>query len=157
MQAKIGDRIVVHSRTQGQPTREGTVRDIRAGQVQPIYRVEWDDGTETLYAPTSGIARVVAEGADEASHDVTIRLESTVELIVTEIDDRSECVATLHTTRGSFTGEGAARRRDDDPDVPMIGEELSIARALRALSETLLDAAGEALEDGESRPIHLIT
>lgn len=80
-----------------------------------------------------------------------------IHLEITETDDRSEAVATLMTSRGTFEGRGVARRHPDDPQVPMIGEELAIGRALDMLSEQLMGEAASAIRRHESDPVRLFS
>jgi hypothetical protein len=49
----------------------------------------------------------------------------------------------LDTGSASLSGEGLARRRRTDPDVPEIGDELAVGRALIELGTRLVTAAGE--------------
>ena len=84
------------------------------------------------------------------------RYTCTVEVILSETDDDCDATVRLAAPRGSFVADGHAHRHPDDPTVPLIGEELAIGRALIALGEQLLTAANNAIEDHESRPIHLV-
>jgi hypothetical protein len=59
MSANVGDRIVVESEHVGTPPREGEVLEIVEGGVAVSYRIRWDDGHESLYAPAAGGARFV--------------------------------------------------------------------------------------------------
>jgi hypothetical protein len=63
MRANEGDRIVVHGNKVGQPDRAGVVKEVRHGDGEPMYRVAWDDGTESMFMPSSGVAVVIEEGA----------------------------------------------------------------------------------------------
>jgi hypothetical protein len=45
-----------------------------------------------------------------------------------------------------FHGLGDARRAAGDPDVPIVGEQLSASRALSDLAHKLLDAAAARVE-----------
>jgi hypothetical protein len=53
MNAHVGDHIVVDSTRTDQPQRSGTVREvIERGEVRH-YRVEWSDGHESIFFPSS--------------------------------------------------------------------------------------------------------
>ncbi len=57
--------------------------------------------------------------------------------------DEDESTTLVHVTldlRGDhFDATGKAKRNPTDPNVPLIGEELALARALGALEEQLVD------------------
>ena len=50
MTFQVGDRVVVESESTQRRPRAGTVREIVREQ-PPRYRVEWDDGHESIYTP----------------------------------------------------------------------------------------------------------
>jgi hypothetical protein len=65
---------------------------------------------------------------------------ATVDLFERDGATRAEVV--LHTDAGTeLRGVGRARRRPGDPDVPEIGDELAVCRALSDLAHQLLDAS----------------
>ena len=52
MEAKAGDRIVVHGHHAGEPDRSGEILEVRGTGGSPPYRVRWDDdGHEGLVFP----------------------------------------------------------------------------------------------------------
>ncbi|MFR9730734.1 DUF1876 domain-containing protein [Saccharopolyspora sp. MS10] len=53
-------------------------------------------------------------------------------------------------------GHGTARRHPDDPDVPQIGDEIALARALFELGHKLLDAAANDIGERQHRQVHLM-
>ena len=59
MHAKVGDRIVVESRTTGSPRREGEILEVRGEDGGPPYVIRWDDGHEgvTFPGPDAHLAR----------------------------------------------------------------------------------------------------
>jgi hypothetical protein len=59
MTAKRGDHIVLESQTVGTPTREGEILEVIAGEISVRYRVRWQDGHESVLAPSGGSARIV--------------------------------------------------------------------------------------------------
>lgn len=64
--------------------------------------------------------------------------------------------AVLTTTAGtSLLGTGHARRRPTDADVPEVGEELAVARALRSLADQLLEATSGDISALEHHPVHV--
>jgi hypothetical protein len=58
MRGATGDRIVVESETVGQPAREGEILEVIEGAVGVRYRIRWTDGTETVFSPSGGSARI---------------------------------------------------------------------------------------------------
>lgn len=61
-----------------------------------------------------------------------------------EEEDHTRAEAVLTTTAGTvLTHSGLARRNPDDRDVPEIGEELAVSRALHGLAQDLLEATIE--------------
>lgn len=78
-----------------------------------------------------------------------------VEISIEETEDRTEAKASIRLNDRDFSGWGRARRNPGDPNVPMVGEELAIARALSELSHHLVDAAAETIESFEGHPVRL--
>ena len=63
MQARVGDRIVVHSSHQGEPVRHGEVLEVRGKDGGPPYVVKWDpDGHTGVFFP-AGSCTVIPEPA----------------------------------------------------------------------------------------------
>lgn len=74
---------------------------------------------------------------------------------VIELDedgDHTEARATLDLNGTRFVGTGRADRNPTDPSVPIIGEELATARALRDLAARVLNDADDAIHDVEVHP-----
>ncbi|MET0764215.1 MAG: DUF1876 domain-containing protein [Blastococcus sp.] len=71
----------------------------------------------------------------------------TIRIDIGEHDGRTRAVARLHTrdTEG-MVGVGFARLNPADRDVPEIGDEIAVSRALSDLSHRLIDAAADDLE-----------
>lgn len=73
----------------------------------------------------------------------------TVTIIIDEHDGHTRALARLRTRdTDRMTGVGLARLNPADHDVPEIGDELAVARALADLSNRLLSAA--AADVGEN-------
>jgi hypothetical protein len=81
----------------------------------------------------------------------------TVQTSITEHDDerRTRAEAIPQTARPLLRGEGEARRRPSDRDIPETGAELAVARALADLAYKLLDVAAADVEQSTHRPVHL--
>jgi hypothetical protein len=53
-----GDLIVVNAQRVGGPAREGEIIEVIEGDLRVQYRVRWNDGHESLFAPGAGAARI---------------------------------------------------------------------------------------------------
>ena len=47
--AHVGDLIVVHGHRLGQPTRTGEILEVLGAAEHEHYRVQWDDGHESVF------------------------------------------------------------------------------------------------------------
>ena len=80
----------------------------------------------------------------------------TVRIEISEHGARTRAVARLHTRDTErMVGVGFARLNPVDRDVPEIGDEIAVARALSDLSHRLLHAATEDLEQVSGEPARL--
>jgi hypothetical protein len=71
---------------------------------------------------------------------------TTVHISLDEDEQHTEAYATIRLRERDFVAAGRARRNPRDPNVPVVGEELAVARALAELSHQLLAAAAETIE-----------
>jgi Domain of unknown function (DUF1918) len=55
--AKIGDRVVVETERASQTARHGVIEEILQEE-PPRFRVQWDDGHESILTPAAGALRV---------------------------------------------------------------------------------------------------
>jgi hypothetical protein len=54
MQLQVGDRVEVEAeRAQSQP-RRGAIKEVLGSPVAPRYRIQWDDGHESIYTSHAG-------------------------------------------------------------------------------------------------------
>jgi hypothetical protein len=56
MKLEVGSRIKVEAESTERPHRTGIVKEVVGETPAPRYRVEWDDGHESIYAPAAGAA-----------------------------------------------------------------------------------------------------
>jgi len=80
---------------------------------------------------------------------MTMGKQWSVDVLIDESEeDRStRAQARLRTAEGlQLVGSGAAKRHPRDREVPEIGDELAVARALSELSHKLVQAAAENIE-----------
>jgi hypothetical protein len=79
----------------------------------------------------------------------------TVQVDIDEHEGRTRAVARLRTGQDqSLAGSGFARLNPADRNVPQIGDELAVARALSELSHFLLDVAARDIEQTSGVPAH---
>lgn len=151
MRFNAGDRIEVTTNTLGVAPRQGSVLEVTAAGG---LRVRWDDGHESVYMPGSN-CRVVTPAADEVSSPV--RLGCHIEVTLVEDDHQCTATARVVTSTGVMEGEGVARLKPGDLQVPRIGEELALGRALKMLSERLLSTAATDISEHLSSQSHLVS
>lgn len=73
-----------------------------------------------------------------------------------QVEGRTHAEARLHTRdKTALRGTGEARRNPSDIDVPEIGDELAVARALADLSGKLREAAACDIADITREPVRL--
>lgn len=65
MKLEVGNRINVEAESTERPARTGVVEEVVSEPPTPRYRIRWDDGHESIYAPAAG-AVVRAEPTDMA-------------------------------------------------------------------------------------------
>lgn len=148
MDGHVGDRIVVRGRRVGEPSTVGRIVQVLGGT---RFLVRWADGRESVVVPGTD-AMIENEATSESPRDLAV----TVDLRIHEDADSCRADAVMHTASGVFRGSGVARRHPDDPEVPLIGEELAVARALADLASGLERAASECIASRESPTLHLV-
>lgn len=93
--------------------------------------------------------------AREATMNQTRTL--TLNMQVIEAEAKTTADASMTTGSGQVVhGHGTARRHPDDSDVPQIGDEIAVARALSELAHKLLDTAAQEIGDRQHTQVHLI-
>ena len=65
MSVKIGDRVLVEAEKVSQPERHGVIEEILQEE-PPRFRVQWDDGHESILSPEAGSVRVEPKRAKRA-------------------------------------------------------------------------------------------
>jgi hypothetical protein len=55
--AKIGDRVTVEAERTSQTARHGVIEEVLQ-ESPPRFRVQWDDGHESILTPAAGALRV---------------------------------------------------------------------------------------------------
>ncbi|WP_329149316.1 DUF1876 domain-containing protein [Streptomyces sp. NBC_01456] len=76
------------------------------------------------------------------------------EISITEIDSEVRAEARLRgKDGGQLVGQGTARCNPADENVPDIGDELAVARAMSDLSHQLIQRAAHDIEMRTARPV----
>jgi hypothetical protein len=78
-----------------------------------------------------------------------------VDLDVVEDGHTTNATARLMIAGEKLVGTGTARRNPDDPDRPMIGDELAIARSLVMLAHELGKKVDEGIAAYEGHEVHI--
>jgi hypothetical protein len=87
--------------------------------------------------------------------------EWTVQIQVFETDEYTSARADLHPDPGAHAqhplrGQGRARRNPADAEVPEIGDELAVSRALRDLADRLSSTAWRDIHEVEEHGIPVV-
>ncbi len=77
------------------------------------------------------------------------------QVFISETPTKTEARVTLRMGDVERVGKGLARRNPVDPNVPRIGEELAIARAMQDLSNQLVNESADLLESALGHPVEL--
>lgn len=164
MKASVGDRIVIASNRLDSPLRDGEVVECRHADGTPPYVVRWSDsGQEGLFFPGPDahvqpfVDDIPAQQPGDAAQQSDVAPQRRVktwhvELTLFESEGDTTAHAVLVAEVAGIEARGHAHRNPHDADVPEIGDEVAVARALRRLSDRLLGvAAGDitALEGHE--------
>ena len=64
---QVGERVVAESESTDRPPRRGVIEEVMREEPHPRYRIRWEDGRETIYAPAAGALRSDAAAAANAS------------------------------------------------------------------------------------------
>jgi hypothetical protein len=161
VRAHIGDHIIVASPATGGVTRDGTGVGVRGADGSPPYMVQWRGSTNVvLYFPGADahVDQIHATGAAssarpvEAPHVRSWRVN--IDLFETG-DDTSAHAVLVAESPTRLDARGKAHRNPADKSVPEIGDEVAVARALRLLSDRLLEAASTDIAGiaGHAEPI----
>jgi hypothetical protein len=58
MELKVGDHVEVESESTERSPRPGVIEEVLREAPSPRYRIRWDDGHESIYAPAAGALRL---------------------------------------------------------------------------------------------------
>lgn len=161
MKASVGDRIMVASNAVDRPVRDGRVVEVRHPDGSPPYLVEWADTGQTglvFPGPDARVEHVPEPGAGAAAAPgggrsvKTWRVE--IEVVESGADTTAHAVL-VSEAPGSLGAEGRAHRNPVDRDMPVVGDEVAVARALHRLADGLLGAASGDISAAEGHRVVL--
>jgi Domain of unknown function (DUF1876)/Domain of unknown function (DUF1918) len=147
MRAHAGDHIVVASPATGGVVRDGKIIEVRGTDGAPPYVVLWSDRPKAvLYFPgadahiddTQTKDAALPEPPAAPPHVRSWRVN--IDLFESG-DDTTAHAVLIAESPSSLDARGEAHRKPSDQPVPEIGDEIAVARALRRLSDRLLETA----------------
>ncbi len=156
MKASIGDHIMVASPAVDGPVRDGEIVEVQNPDGSPPYVVRWSDSGHTgLFFPGPD-ARVTGtherEPAAAVPHVRSWRVS--IDLFETGDDTTAHAVLVAEAPQ-QLDARGQAHRNPADAPVPEIGDEVAVARALRRLSDRLLEVASADIASAQGNPVKL--
>ncbi len=166
MKARVGDRMVVASARVDGPVRDGEILRVGDEHGGGPYLVRWaDNGRETLFFPGPD-AHVQHDDDGDAASAESPRASSAVgpahvkewhvDIYLFEADESTAANAVLRSEVAEpLRSSGRARRRPGESDVPEIGDEVAVARALHRLADRVLASAESDLAEIEGHPVSL--
>jgi len=158
MKAAVGDRIVIASGRVDSPVRDGRVLEVRNTDGSPPYVVEWSDSGHTgllFPGPDAQVQHLGHQGqAAEAVQPGHVK-SWRVEVNLFESADDTTAHAVLVAEVPGIEAKGVAHRNPGDANVPEIGDEVAVARALRRLADRLLSTAADDITAVEGHPVVL--
>ena len=152
MKASVGDRIVVASNRIDRAVRDGLIIEIRNPDGSPPYMVEWSDTHHTAMVYPGPDARIEHPGTAPEAAGPAPAPSGQVKIWHVEVHVlESERETTAHAVLRSevveeMEGHGRARRREEDQEIPVVGDEIAVGRALHRLGDRLISAAAGDLK-----------
>lgn len=160
MKASVGDRIVMASNRLDGPVRDGTIVELRHRDGTPPYVVRWSDTGQTglvFPGPDAHVEHVPQQAGAKAPGGMPRHVKRwRIDIDLFEAgDDTTAHLVLVSETPEHLDARGHARRNRTDPDVPEIGDEVAVARALHRLADRLLEAASADISQIEGQSVHL--
>ncbi len=163
MKAQVGDTLIVAAAKVDGSARDGRIVEVRHTDGSPPYLVEWSSNGQRCLVFPGPDAIVRPAGHHAEAGDAEARFAGVhhvkswhVNVDLFESGDRTSAHAVLVSESPErLESRATARRRPGDPDVPEIGDEIAVARALRQLADHLLEVAGDDIGSVEGHPVFL--
>ena len=155
MKASVGDHIIVASPAVDGPVRDGEIVELRDPDGSPPYVVCWSDtGNTALFFP--GPDAHLSPPPEREPVLVGRGRSWRVNIDLVEFGDETSAHAVLVAEAPQrLDAHGQAHRNPADAPVPSIGDEVAVARALRRLSDRLLEVASTDIASAQGSPAHL--
>jgi hypothetical protein len=158
MKASVGDRIIVASPVVDGPVRDGEIVELRNPDGSPPYVVRWSDSGHTgLFFPGPDAHVTSASDVEPVTAPAVPHVRSwrvNIDLFESGDDTTAHAVLVAESPQ-RIDARGEAHRNPADAQVPEIGDEVAVARALRRLSDRLLEVASADITGGQGRPAKL--
>lgn len=165
MRAHVGDRLVIESQRADARRRTGIVTGVRGSGGEPPYQVHWLDAEEghdaLVYPGPDAHIEHPPGGAGAGTSTEGAQMHTTkrwnVDVVISEENEGDAArtwaeVGMVADDGTALRGHGMARKHPLDMDVPEIGEELAVSRALSDLSRQLRQVAAEDINDNTGTP-----
>jgi len=110
-----------------------------------------EDHTDLLSQKSLSEALAAGHHEEKAAAGGRMHKEIRIRVAIEEDDTNTLAHAILDMGGDHFNVTGSARRSPEDRSIPLIGEELAVARALKSLESDLIDAAYLRIEGGVLR------
>jgi hypothetical protein len=157
MKASVGDHIVVASPVVDGPVRDGEIVELRNPEGSPPYVVRWSDTGNTGFFFPGADAHLTPAHELETAPPVIPHVRSwRVNIHIFETGDDTTAHAVLVAEAPEpLEAHGKTHRNPADVAVPEIGDEVAVARALRRLSDRLLEVASADIATAQGNPATL--
>ena len=157
VKASVGDRVVVASTRLDGKVRDGRIVEVRSPDGSPPYLVEWSDTHQQALVFPGPDAHVEHPAAAAGREESPVHVKTwRVQVDVFEASSGTTAHAVLAAESPvRLDAEGEAKLRPGDQDVPEIGDEVAVARALRRLADRLLAAAEDDIGAIEGHRVSL--
>jgi hypothetical protein len=158
MKASVGDHIIVASPAVDGPVRDGEIVELHNSDGSPPYVVRWSHSDHTgLFFPGADAHLSPARDVEPAAAPAVQHVRSwrvNIDLFESGDDTTAHAVLVAESPQ-RIDASGQARRNPADSQVPEIGDEVAVARALRHLSDRLLEVASTDITNVQGRPAKL--
>jgi hypothetical protein len=153
MKASVGDRIVIASNRLEGVLRDGRIVECRHADGSPPYVVEWSDTGHTgLFFPGPDAQVQHLGDAEPPPPEPPRHVKSwRVDLDLFESGDETTAHAVLVADVPGIESRASAHRLPGHVEVPEIGDEMAVARALRRLADRLMSVATDDIASVEGR------
>ena len=65
MNFQVGDHVIAETESTDRPARRGVIQEVLREEPHARYRIQWEDGRESILTPSSGALRAAAMATRE--------------------------------------------------------------------------------------------